>query len=185
MAEIIGITVVLIITLRMFAVVSIARLSPWSPTCRRDRLTLDVPGTTTQVTRRAVVSKARGRVVRVFSDDRWGFQHSVIVWGLMRLFPTRILRLLYGQVELEEGGKRTFQSVSLLPCSHVHLIDFPQLTAGDRIDLAGAQIVEICNGTGSIAGARDLRTWVHQDCAWLAPAGADLATLSLFSDEDA
>ncbi len=168
----------------MFAAMSIARLSPWSPTCRRDRITLDVPGTTTRVTRRSVVKRGRGTVARVFRDDKWGFQHTIVVWGLMRLFPSSLLKLLYGQVEIEENGKRTFQAVSLLPCSHVHLIDFPQLTPGDRIDLAGAQIVEICNETGSITGARDLRTWVHHECAWLAPAGVDLATLSLFSDDE-
>lgn len=186
MAEIIGVVLVSIIMLRMFAAMSIIALSPWSPVCRRDKLVLDVPGTTTRVTRKAVVKRGLGRVARVFRDDKFGFQHTVIVWGLMRCFPTRMLKLMYFQVELEEGTKRTFQSVSLFPCSHVHLIDFPQLTPGDYVDLAGAQIVEICNESGSISGARDLRTWKHQECAWLAPAGADLAALSLFSeDEDA
>ena len=183
-AEIILWLIAAIVALRFVARASICQLSPWTPRCRRDQIELDVPRTTTRVTRRAVIRRGRGRVARAFFDDRWGFQHTVIVWGLMRLFPGGLLKLLYGQMELEEDGRKTFQSISLLPCSHVHLIDFPQLAPGNHIDLAGAQIVEMRNETGSMVGARDLRTWIHQECAWIAPAGADLAKLSMFSDDD-
>ena len=171
--------ITVIVVLRFFARVSISRLSPFAPRCRRDHLELDVPGTAAKITRRAVVRRGRGRVARAYVDDTWGFQHTVVVWGLMRLFPGWLLMLMYGQVEAKIRGKRTFLSISPLPCSHVHLIDFPRLAPGDRIDLAGAQIVEVRNETGSIRGATDLHTWIHHNCAWIAPAGADLASVSI------
>ena len=164
----------------LFARLSIAWFSPFRPRTRRAKLTVDVAGI--KVIRHAIVWHGRGKVARLFVDDDIGAQHAVVVWGAMLLLPNWLLTRVFAQIDIDNGGgDRHFLSFSLFPCSHLHLLDFGELYPGDKIDLRGAQILEMFDGNVvAMGGCADLCSWIHGKCAWLAPGDADLSRLSVF-----
>ena len=169
-----------LISLWFAAHLSICVLSPWRPRCNRAKLSWDGEDGIT-VTRHSVVKRAHGRAVRVYVDPAGpdDIQHVVIVWGVLRLVPVRVLQMVIHQAKFwtRVGPPVTFyKSWSPLPVTNAHLIGFNDLSPGDVVDLSGAQIIEMSKGKDLfMRGSKDLMTWKHQKCPWLLPAESEVA----------
>lgn len=168
-----------LISLWFAAQLSICFLSPWRPRCRPAKTKWDGDDGIT-VTRHSVVKQACGRVVRAYVDPAGpdDVQHVIIVWGVLRLMPVRVLQLVIYQAKFwsQIGPPVTFyKSWSPFPVTNAHLIGFDLVDEGDEIDLQGAQIIEMSDEDGHkiMTGARDLRTWSHKKCPWLLPAESE------------
>lgn len=124
----------------------------------------------------SVVTRGRGRIVRMF-EDRFGIQHVVLLWGPIARLPYQVLRwFFYQRTRTRPKGRGNdfdvlIESWSIFPVTHAHLVGFPEVFPSDWIDLRGARVVEMYEGDKKVMfGARDLDTWRHHDCPFLMPA---------------
>ena len=125
----------------------------------------------------AIVKRGRGRIVRMFQDEH-GIQHVVLLWGPIARLPYHLLQMFFFQRTRKQpkylGANEhniMFESVSIFPVTHAHLLAFDEVFPGDWLDLRGARVVEMYSGNKPIMfGAKDLNTWRHKKCPFLLPA---------------
>ena len=133
--------------------------------------------------RHAVVTRGIGKIVNGW-DDEFGFQHCIVLWGPLKYLPAWFTnKFMYQRTVFKSKGlfdanrQQKLESVSIFPCTQVHLVGFRTMYLNELIDFTACQIVEIyAAGTKNGAtGARDLRMWSHHNCPWmLPPAPEDL-----------